>query len=120
MTARFAYRGRRLAQGLAGAALLFAAGITGSVHAETIKVLVDQAVITKLPAQVATIVIGNPLIADVTVQNGGLLVVTGKGYGATNLIALDRAGAILTERNIEVVSPQDNIVIGDNAPDFTP
>jgi Flp pilus assembly secretin CpaC len=111
MTARFAYRGRRLAQGLAVAALLFAAGMTGSVRAETIKVLVDQAVITKLPAQVATIVIGNPLIADVTVQAGGLVVITGKGYGATNMIALDRTGAVLSERNIEVVGQEGNIVV---------
>ena len=34
--------------------------------------------------------VGNPLIADVAVQSGGLVVVTGKGYGSTNLIALDR------------------------------
>ena len=46
----------------------------------------------KLPDQVATIVIGNPLIADATLQSGGVLVVTGKGYGATNLLALDRGG----------------------------
>ena len=80
--------------------------------AETIKVFLDQAALTKLPEHVATIVIGNPLIADVTVQSGGLLVVTGKGLrGMTNLIALDRTGAVLTERNIEVVSPQDNVVV---------
>ena len=34
--------------------------------------------------------VGNPLIADATVQPGGILVITGKGYGATNLVALDR------------------------------
>ena len=47
----------------------------------------------KLPEKVSTIVVGNPLIADVAVQSGGLVVVTGKGYGTTNLIVLDRAGA---------------------------
>ena len=56
----------------------------------------------KLPEKVATIVVGNPLIADVSVQSGGLVVVTGKGYGTTNLIALDRAGAVLMERSIVV------------------
>jgi hypothetical protein len=45
------------------------------------------------------------------VQAGGLLVVTGKGYGTTNLIALDRTGAVLTERNIEVVGAQDTVVV---------
>ena len=55
----------------------------------------DQAKILKLPERTATLVVGNPLIADVVVQSGGIVVVTGKGYGATNLIALDRNGAFL-------------------------
>ena len=60
----------------------------------------------KLPEKVSTIVVGNPLIADVAVQSGGLVVVTGKGYGTTNLIALDRAGAVLMERSIVVSGPR--------------
>ncbi len=67
-----------------------------------LNVTVDQATIMKLPEKVATIVVGNPLIADVAVQSGGLVVVTGKGSGATNVIALDRAGAVLMERNVVV------------------
>src|SRR5581483_12207162 len=51
---------------------------------DAISVNVDQAKLFKLPNRVATIVVGNPLIADVTLQNGGIIVVTGKGYGATN------------------------------------
>ena len=56
----------------------------------------------KLPEKVSTIVVGNPLIADVAVQSGGLVVVTGKGYGTTNLIVLDRSGTVLMERSIVV------------------
>ncbi len=59
----------------------------------------------KLPDKVATIVVGNPLIADVAVQSGGLVVVTGKGYGSTNVIALDRTGTVLMERSIVVSGP---------------
>ena len=70
--------------------------------ADTLNVVLDQATIMKLPEKVATIVVGNPLIADVAVQSGGLVVVTGKGYGSTNIIALDRAGAVLMERSIVV------------------
>ncbi|HEY6383261.1 MAG TPA: pilus assembly protein N-terminal domain-containing protein, partial [Pseudolabrys sp.] len=51
----------------------------------------------------ATIVIGNPLIADATLQSGGILVVTGKGYGTTNLLALDRAGRVLLSRSVQVL-----------------
>ena len=75
-----------------------------------IAVNVDQAKLVKLPARVSTIVVGNPLIADVTLQTGGLIVVTGKGYGATNFIAMDRAGEVLVDRVIQVEGPTDKLV----------
>jgi hypothetical protein len=53
------------------------------------------------------VVIGNPSVADGTLQTGGLLVVTGKNYGATNLIALDGRGQVLVEHNITVAAPKD-------------
>jgi Flp pilus assembly secretin CpaC len=77
---------------------------------DKIAVNVDQAKLIKLPPKVATIVVGNPLIADVALQGGGVVVVTGKGYGATNLIAMDRAGDILVDRLIQVEGPMEQIV----------
>jgi Flp pilus assembly secretin CpaC len=77
---------------------------------DSIAVNVDQAKLVKLPARVATIVVGNPLIADVTLQPGGLIVVTGKGYGATNFIAMDRGGEVLVDRIIQVEGPTDQLV----------
>src|SRR5262245_23479423 len=77
---------------------------------EAVAVNVDQAKLVKLPGKVATIVVGNPLIADVTLQPGGIIVVTGKGYGATNFIALDRAGEVLVDRIIQVEGPSDQLV----------
>ncbi len=77
---------------------------------DSIAVNVDQAKLVKLPGKVATIVVGNPLIADVTLQPGGIIVVTGKGYGATNFIALDRAGDVLVDRIIQVEGPSDQLV----------
>src|SRR5665213_3687177 len=78
--------------------------------ADTIAVNVDQAKLVKLPGHVATIVVGNPLIADVTLQAGGIIVVTGKGYGATNFIAMDRSGEVLVDREIMVQGPTDQLV----------
>ncbi|SFI65564.1 pilus assembly protein N-terminal domain-containing protein [Bradyrhizobium sp. cf659] len=86
-----------------------AAGLAEST-ADTIAVNVDQAKLVRLPGKVATIVVGNPLIADVTLQPGGMIVVTGKGYGATNFIALDRGGEILVDRQIQVEGPSDRLV----------
>ena len=54
--------------------------------------------------------VGNPLVADVLLQPGGQMIVTGKGYGATNVIALDREGKVLTDRMIQVSGPSDNLV----------
>jgi len=76
----------------------------------TLTVVLDQATIMKLPEKFTTIVVRNPLIADVAVQSGGLVVVTGKGYGSTNVIALDRAGAVLMERSIVVSGPVGPVV----------
>jgi len=94
------------------ASILAVAILTAPAQAaDTITVFLDQAKITRLPDRVATIIVGNPLIADVTIQAGGLMVITGKGYGVTNLIALDRAGAVLREQSIEVQGPLEDVVV---------
>src|SRR5213595_3574769 len=77
---------------------------------DIVTVNVDQAKLLRLPTRVSTIVVGNPLIADVTLQTGGILVVTGKGYGATNFIAMDRSGEVLVDRVIQVEGPTDQLV----------
>jgi hypothetical protein len=78
---------------------------------EPVTVSVDHAVLIKIPDKVATLVIGNPLIADVSVQPGNTLVLTGKGYGATNLVALDREGNVVMERSVQVDGPRDKTVV---------
>jgi Flp pilus assembly secretin CpaC len=78
---------------------------------EPVTVYLDQAKLLRLPEQTATLVVGNPLIADVTVQPGGILVVTGKSYGVTNLVALDRNGSVLMEHPIQVQGPRDVVVV---------
>lgn len=77
---------------------------------EAITVAVDQAKLIRLPDKVATIVVGNPLIADISLQPGGTAVVTGKGYGSTNLMALDRTGSVLLDRQVQVEGPVDRLV----------
>jgi len=81
-----------------------------AVADEALPVLLDQARIIKLPERAATVVIGDPLIADVSLQPGGLAVITGKSYGATNVVVLDKTGAVLMERNVEVKGPPDRVV----------
>ena len=92
-------------------ALVSAATMPRSGAAETVTVVLDQAQLMKLPDQVGTIIIGNPMIADVSLQAGGTMVITGKGYGSTNIIALDRAGATLMITTVQVVGTRDAVVV---------
>ncbi len=81
-------------------------------------VSLDEAKLMRLPDKIATLVIGNPLIADASLQTGGQMVITGRGYGMTNIIALDRAGNVLMDKNIEVQGPAGHVVVvyrGSNA-----
>ncbi|HEX4411473.1 MAG TPA: pilus assembly protein N-terminal domain-containing protein [Xanthobacteraceae bacterium] len=96
-------------RGLAAVFLLAFAALPARAD-EVIPVQLDQARIIKLPERATTVVIGDPLIADLSLQPGGLAVITGKAYGATNVIVLDRTGAVLMERNVEVKGPPDRLV----------
>ncbi len=69
---------------------------------DTIQVAMDQAKLVKLPGGAETIVIGNPAIADVTVQKNGVMVITGRSAGRTNFIALDSSGTIISESLVSV------------------
>jgi Flp pilus assembly secretin CpaC len=114
MTAKPSQRnsGRRLHR-IFAAALCIAAALASrtAVAADQISVTLDQATVMKMPDKVSTVVVGNPLIADVTVQSGGILVITGKGYGTTNVVALDQTGKILMDRPVQVRGPRDGVII---------
>ena len=104
-------RGPRIVDLLLGA-FLAAVSMNLPARAETINVSLDQANVTRLPNGVATIVIGNPLIADASLQSGGILIITGKGYGSTNLVALDRNGRVLLDKSVQVSGPsRDDVVV---------
>jgi hypothetical protein len=102
-----AARVRRTAQ---FAALLVVAA-SSAAGAQTIVVTMDQAKLARVPPRTATLVVGNPLIADVSVQAGGAMVITGKGYGVTNLIALDSYGQRIYESLVRVQGPADSVVV---------
>jgi len=88
-------------------ACMIASASIAPAKAETVNIVLDQASLLKLPEKVATIVIGNPTVADGSLQSGGLLVVTGKGYGTTNMIALDGRGNSIGEYTLNVSAPKE-------------
>lgn len=69
---------------------------------DLIAVQLDQAKLLKLPSGAETIIVGNPAIADVSVQRNGVLVITGRAPGRTNFIALDSNGSIISESMVSV------------------
>lgn len=106
----------RTVSGAAAAFLIFVAASLGPATATpvngqaSVTVMIDHAKVVKLPERTQTVIVGNPIIADVTVQKNGILVVTGKSYGVTNLIALDAGGVLLTESLISVQAPNESLV----------
>jgi Flp pilus assembly secretin CpaC len=115
MTATPAHRScgsRGAIAALFGGALAVATFIAGAAAGgEMLTVNLDQATVVRLPEKVTTIIIGNPLIADVSLQSGGIMVVTGKGFGVTNVLALDRTGGILMDKAVQVRGPRDDVLV---------
>lgn len=86
-------------------------GATEPISAlEPVAVMIDHAKVLRLPERTQTVIVGNPIIADVSVQKNGILVLTGKSYGRTNLIALDGGGALIAESMISVQAPNESVV----------
>ena len=70
--------------------------------AEDFMVQYDQSRLLRLARPANTIIVGNPSIADVSIQGKQLLVVTGKSFGVTNLIVLDATGSVIINRKMIV------------------
>ena len=96
---------------LAALVMSLAAAVPARSANEVLNIVLDHATLVKLPERVATLVVGNPLIADVSLQTGGVMVVTGKGYGVTNLLVLDRTGTVLMEKSVHVRAPRDTVIV---------
>lgn len=76
-----------------------------SASAAELQVPVNETKVFVLEQAVATIAVTNPAIADVTIHNETTILVIGRTYGTTNLIALDDDGKPVATKRIRVVSP---------------
>jgi Flp pilus assembly secretin CpaC len=75
-----------------------------------VTVKANMARILRISAPASTVIIGNPGIADVTIQDPQTLVLTGKSFGQTNLIVLDNKGEPIADTLIQVVQDQADLV----------
>lgn len=107
----------RRSMGLRRVAALAAALLTGAVGSASaadraVTVLLDRAQIMRFPPSTETVVVGNPIIADVTMlRNSGEVILTGRGYGDTNLLFLDGSGRLLSETALRVREPPSMVVV---------
>jgi Flp pilus assembly secretin CpaC len=82
----------------------------GEAGAAPVSVKVNMARILRISAPANTVIVGNPRVADVTIQDPQTLVLTGKSFGQTNLIVLDAQGNPIADTLIEVVQAQADLV----------
>lgn len=75
-----------------------------------VSVSVNMARILRINSPAATVIIGNPAIADVTIQDAQTLILTGKNYGRTNLIILDAVGNPVADTLVDVVQTKSGHV----------
>lgn len=71
-------------------------------RANDLVVRYDQSQLIRLPRPASDVIIGNPSIADVAIQGGNLLAVTGKSFGVTNIIALDAQRNVIQDQRVLV------------------
>jgi Flp pilus assembly secretin CpaC len=83
---------------------------TAAAEGTGISVKVNMARILRIGTPAATVIIGNPGVADVTIQDPQTLVLTGKSYGSTNLIVLDSAGNPIADEVVQVVQAQTELL----------
>lgn len=70
----------------------------------------DHARVMRMVGSVATVIIGNPAIADVAMPDPQTVVLTGKSYGETNMVMLDDVGNILAEQMLRVTVRGQSLV----------
>ena len=78
--------------------------------AEPITVIVDRAKVLHISRPADVVIIGNPAIADATIQDNQTLIITGRSYGTTNLIVLDTSGKSIADETVTVEPSNDQVV----------
>jgi Flp pilus assembly secretin CpaC len=76
---------------------------------EPLSIKTDSSQLLTVSSEPGTVVIGNPSIADVT-MNGKQIFVHGRAYGETNLLILDSGGNQIANFDITVVENSQNQV----------
>jgi Flp pilus assembly secretin CpaC len=89
---------------LLAAAALLAIPAAAAAQSQPLNVDIDQSTRVQLRAPAGSVIVGNPLIADVTVVDANTLFITGKGYGVTEVVAVDVLGRTVFQSQVVVTA----------------
>lgn len=84
------------------AAALIAAPVVASAQDGALNVEIDRSARVQLRGAAASIIVGNPQIADVSLVDANTMFIVGKGYGVTEVVAVDGVGRTLFQREVVV------------------
>jgi len=79
--------------------------IAASAAAEPLTIAIDHSSRLNVQGAAASVVVGNPQVADVTVVDSHTVFVSGRGYGETDVVVLDGAGRTIYAGEIMVGTP---------------
>ena len=88
---------------------MLACAASQATAAQPLVVYTDQSKIIDLARAAGVVVIGNPSIADATIQ-GNKVFLHGRSFGTTNIIILDEQGTQLADMEIDVQLGGENNV----------
>ena len=91
-------------------ALALAAAADGVVAARLYPVGLNESRRVVLHGSVANVIVANPAVADVALVDAHSLIILGRGYGATDIMALDHAGRVLFDGQVRVSPQEDGLV----------
>jgi hypothetical protein len=102
------------------AALTFFCAVTvaTAVQAEPLQIRLDKAEILRLPEPASVIFVGNPDIADVTIESPTLIFIIGRSAGETNLIIFDDAGEQTGDFDLVVLAEHERHVTVNRSTDL--
>lgn len=95
---------------LAAVSILIGSATAAASQSRAVSVEIDRSARVALRAPAASVIVGNPAIADVTVVDANTLFVTGKGYGVTEIVAVDPIGRTVFQSQVVVTAGANNSV----------
>ncbi len=100
-------------------ALTLTLALAAPALADSLVVPIDHSMRLAVHGQAASVVVGNPAVADVTVVDTHTLFVSGRGYGETDVVVLDRAGQTIFSGDVIVAAAGGGRVSVYRGPDRT-